>query len=105
MDPYRISIIGNIISGRTEAEISIAATDELAGIVYESDSGWCFEPNGTIGSSSALDDAIASAPAALGDDVNRRGENAPEGLTAAGFSFWLLVKSDGTSIGAPVRED
>ena len=98
MSPFRIVIVGNPATLRTEAEISCAASSELIGLVSESSEGWCFE---AIGDDAPpwREAAIEAARAALCEYVNRRGENVPEGLSLAGLSFWLMEKSDGTTLG------
>jgi hypothetical protein len=41
--------------------------------------------------------AVAHARERLSLYVNRRGANLPDGLSVAGFSFWLMQKSDETT--------
>ncbi|MEE8371200.1 MAG: hypothetical protein V3R73_03560, partial [Sphingomonadales bacterium] len=48
--------------------------------------------------------ALALARKTLQRYVNRRGEDPPEGLTAAGFSLWLMEMDDGTAMGQRISE-
>jgi hypothetical protein len=47
---------------------------------------------------------IGAAKVHLLEYVNRRGENQPEGLTAAGLSLWRMEKADGTALGIKLPE-
>jgi hypothetical protein len=74
--------------------------DEYVANVYEKPDGWKIDlyqsPRGLD-----LDEllrVVAAAKERLSGYVNRRGENRPEGLTAAGLSLWLTEKADGTTL-------
>lgn len=49
-----------------------------------------------------LASALARARETLAQYVNRRGDNPPGGLTAAGLSLWLMEMSDGTAMARPI---
>jgi hypothetical protein len=74
--------------------------NEFMATVYEKVDGWKIDlyqsPRGLN-----LDEflrIVAAAKERLGGYVNRRGENPPEGLTAAALSLWLTEKADGTTL-------
>jgi hypothetical protein len=104
MNPYELVVVGNTDRQRTEVEVW-ARSGELLGVVFEDASGWCFEAEPVNAPPAGLGTALAEARRVLEAYVNRRGEDPPEGLTAAGLSFWLMENSDGTSMGVPVRGD
>jgi hypothetical protein len=102
---FRVTVIGNVQSCRTEAEVYLSAdADAPFALVYESRSGWMVDVlDGTLGYSlTLLVDALAAARAKLEQFVNRRGENPPAGLTNPGLSLWLLKRTDGTAMGRPI---
>jgi hypothetical protein len=73
--------------------------------VYETADGWKTEifDDGLAGAlGDGLTSALARAREVLSRYVNRRGENAPEGLSVAGPAFWLMEKDDGTAMGRPI---
>jgi hypothetical protein len=90
-------VFGNIAEVRTEIEISGDRT-VLVG-VYESSHGWVVEYLGGAEDTPGLRTEIEGAKERLRHYVNRRGLNAPEGLTAAGLALWLMEKDDGTAMG------
>lgn len=98
---YHIEFFGNIETCRTEAEIYVGAkTTEPWAILYQSSQGWvieCLDSTGVPVDVAAA--AVDEARRGLNEYVNRRGENPPSGLTAEGLAFWLMEKSDGTSMG------
>lgn len=70
--------------------------------MFESSDGWHIEfypAEAACFQLDALLSAVAGAREELSCYVNRRGESPPEGLSAVGFSFWLMEKSDGTAMG------
>jgi hypothetical protein len=74
--------------------------DEFVANVYERPDGWkidLFQSPRGMDLEECLR-AIASAKERLREYVNRRGEDPPEGLTAAGLSLWLTKKKDGTTL-------
>ena len=99
----RLSILGNLQEVRTEVEISDSES-ELA-LVYDSPDGWVTEilnQQRAAHKDAELNSAIEEAREALSHYVNRRGEDVPDGLTAAGLSLWLMEKDDGTAMGRPI---
>jgi hypothetical protein len=97
---FSIQVLGNVQTCRTEAEISFAGTAEPWAVVWEEASGWQSETFGPVPVSEALaEQAIEAARRRLSQYVNRRGENPPPGLSAAGLSLWLMAKADGTALG------
>jgi hypothetical protein len=74
--------------------------DKYVANVYERPDGWKIDlyhsPQGL--DLEELLRAVAAAKEQLGEYVNRRGENPPEGLTAAALSLWLTEKADGTTL-------
>lgn len=105
---YAVSIIGNVREVRTEAEIERGILDgasALVSVVYDSANGWITEvTDEALAEEPDKDflDAIAQAQESLSHYVNRRGEDPPEGLTAAGLSLWLMETDDGTAMGQPL---
>lgn len=80
--------------------------DEFVASVYEKLDGWkidLFQAPRGLDLEECLK-AIALAKERLLEYVNRRGENPPEGLTAAGLSLRLSEKADGTAMGKNIRE-
>jgi hypothetical protein len=76
--------------------------NELLALVFESESGWETKYFGAA----AKDVSIPGLAAEIGEAqtkleryVNRRGVDAPAGLTVQGLSLWLLLKEDGTAMG------
>ncbi len=109
MNQYKIQIFSHAERCRTEAEILASLADgpltEIA-IVFETADGWETQScnNRLIDALGAVFDiAVEEAKERLRHYVNRTGKNAPEGLSAAGLSFWLMVKDDGTAMGRPVE--
>ena len=97
---FQTHICGDVTRGMTIAEIDFG--EQPVASVFESPGGWHIEisPSETI--SFPLDgfvSAVAAAKERLSRYVNRRGENPPEGLSAAGFSLWLMENRDGTAMG------
>ena len=103
---YSIQYLGHVDLCRTEAEVSLTeqkADDPLVALVYESEHGIAVEYFGRAANGGVLpglDEAVADAYAGLQRFVNRRGIAPPDGLSRAGMSLWLLVKDDGTTMGA-----
>jgi hypothetical protein len=101
---FTIEIISSVNDGCTSAEIYFG--EQLIAIVYERVEGWKVDLFvGPCGLS--LDEfvkALDAAKAHLEHYVNRRGESAPEGLTAAGLSLWLMEKTDGTAMGVNLNQ-
>jgi hypothetical protein len=100
---FRVSICGDVTKGCTVAEINWG--EQFVASVFENFDGWHIEmyPSGPI--SLPLDaflDSVRQTKKKLSCYVNRRGENPPEGLSAAGFSLWLMQKSDGTAMGVKI---
>ena len=110
MSRYSIMICGNIGECRTEAEItrdSDHGREVFVALVHESAEGWheeIFDQPAGDDEARQLAAALARARESLVQYVNRRGDNPPEGLTAAGLSFWLMEMSDGTAMGRPVPD-
>jgi hypothetical protein len=104
-EPFSILILGNVEECRTEAEVYIEgrqANREPWAVVYETQAGWGvdFLTEVTVEPSKEVaETALAAAQEALSAYVNRRGENPPPGLSAAGLSLWLMEKGDGTALG------
>ncbi len=91
-----LTIMGDVELGRTVAELCEADSGSYIGSVYEELDGWKHDiPEEHL--SPEILAAIEEAKCHLRLYVNRKGENAPPGLTAAGFSLWLLEKTDGTA--------
>jgi hypothetical protein len=74
--------------------------NEFMATVYEKPDGWKIDlyqsPRGLD-----LDEFlqfVSTAKERLGEYTNRRGENPPEGLSAAALSLWLTEKADGTNL-------
>jgi hypothetical protein len=96
-----ITIFGNVESGRTEAEVNRDGV--CVAIVYEGADGWHIE-HLEESQAQLCAKEIAMAQGNLEVYVNRQGVNPPPGLSAAGLSFWLMEKDDGTSMGAAVKD-
>ncbi len=104
MGQTAISILGNVVERRTEAEIYWVsdATEELIAVLYDTPEGWKTEVTSPTLVAEAGPDfiqAVEEARQRLSEYVNRRGDGEPDGLTSAGLSLWLLDKADGTSMG------
>jgi hypothetical protein len=100
---FRTDICGNVDNRRTEAEI--VRDGELLALVYESVSGWNVEYFGAAARDPnipGLAAEVAESRKALSQYVNRRGANAPAGLTRVGLSHWLMEKDDGTAMGRAI---
>ena len=108
MSRYSIMICGNIGECRAEAEITRDSEDGpevFVALVHESAAGWqeeIFDQPAGDDDARQLTAALARARESLAQYVNRRGDNPPEGLTAAGLSLWLMEMSDGTAMGRPI---
>jgi hypothetical protein len=102
-NPFQRTIAGNLPFYRTEAEIS-DQEGNLICIVYEDGEGWHTElcDVGFDQNDSDLAAAVSDAKAALSRYINRRGDDAPQGLTAVALALWLMVKDDGTAMGLPI---
>ena len=97
---FQIHFCGDVTRGLTIAEIDFG--EQPVASVFESPDGWHIEFSPVETAWFPLDgflSAVAAARERLNCYVNRRGENPPEDLTAAGFSLWLMQKSDGTAMG------
>ncbi len=110
MSQYKIQILGNAEQCRTEAEILACSADgsltEVA-TIFETASGWevqHLEDRLINALGATFDAAVEEAKERLRHYVNRTGENAPEGLSPAGLSFWLMEKDDGTAMGRLIKE-
>ena len=80
--------------------------DALVALVYETSHGFVVNYSGSAAANPTLpglDAAIAEARAELLHYTNRRGENAPVGLTRPGLSLWLTERDDETVIGIPLK--
>ena len=98
---FETIIVGNVDTGRTEAEIADETGNRVA-VVYEDSNGWHTE---------ILDDRIEqispsfnalmeNAKEVLSHYVNRRGDKVPSQLKTRGqLSLWLMEKDDGTMMG------
>lgn len=98
--PFKIQVCGDVSKGFTVAEIDFE--EHPVGSVFETPGGWYIEISPAKTACFPLDgflSAVGVARERLSCYVNRRGENPPEGLSAAGFSLWLMQKSDGTAMG------
>lgn len=109
MSQLAITVLGNVSTRRTEAEISwrTQADEECVALVFETSSGWQVEVNNQLrvdALGTEFEAAATNARKRLEEYVNRRGDNIPVGLTAAGLSLWLLEKRDGTAMGVPLRK-
>ncbi|HEY1188387.1 MAG TPA: hypothetical protein VGE74_12115 [Gemmata sp.] len=98
MATFRVQLFFPVDDPVACAEIVLGHT--VVASVYERPDGWQIDlyesPRGLdLGGFLA---AVASAKVQLGDYPNRRGESAPEGLTAAGLSLWLTEQADGTTL-------
>ena len=109
MGEIAITFVGNVNTRRTEAEIlwRTQTDEECVALVFETRNGWQLEISNqqradALGTQ--FEAAAANARTRLEEYVNRRGDNIPDGLTAAGLSLWLLEKSDGTAMGSPLRK-
>ena len=96
---FRIQVVGVVDDGYTSAEVYYG--DALVAVVYELATGWKVD---LIEAARGMDfgefiKTLHRAQTLLGEFVNRRGENPPEGLTRAGFSLWLMEKADGAAMG------
>ena len=108
MSQFSIVFMGNVQECRTEAEILLdrpGESEHLVALVYETTEGWqvrILDEAMAETREQDLAEAASRAAAKLREYVNRRGDNPPAGLTAAGLSFWLMEKRDGTAMGRPV---
>jgi hypothetical protein len=96
---FQIQIFAGVDDPYTSAEVLYG--EEIVAIVYERPDGWKVDlyqsPRG-LGLDECLK-AIGAAKTHLLEYVNRRGENQPDGLSAAGLSLWRMEKADGTALG------
>lgn len=100
---FTLQVVGNVRDCRTEAEIYFEGSENPWAVVYEEDSGWKSDVIGDQAPDNApTEEAVVTAIKCLSHYPNRRGADAPEGLSAAGLSLWLMVKEDGTAMGMPV---
>jgi len=100
---FQIQICGDVDRGHTVAEITYRE-HAVAG-VFETPDAWHIETFASAETALPLEDflsAVAAAKESLSPYVHRRGENPPEGLTRAGYSLWLMEKSDETAMGVRV---
>lgn len=109
MGEISINILGNVVAKRTEAEISWRTHngEKFVAVVFETHEGWqvIVEDQPLADAMGAeFRAAVMQSQKRLADYVNRRGDNLPDGLTAAGLSQWLLERSDGTAMGVRLRE-
>ena len=81
-----VVLAGNIEAGRLEAEVRNERY-ELIAIVYEDNDGWHIEQQG---SKKVPDDLLAKIKDELDSHQNRKGDNAPEGMSRGEYSLWLL---------------
>ena len=101
---FQIQIFAGVQDPYTSAEVLYG--EEIIAIVYERPSGWkvdLFQSPRELDLDEFLK-AIGAAKERLQEYVNRRGEDQPEGLSAAGLSLWLLEKADGTAMGIKLHE-
>jgi hypothetical protein len=101
---FKIQIFSGVDDPFTSAEVLYG--EEVVATVYERADGWKVDLD-TSPRGLDLDEclhAIGAAKAHLLEYVNRRGENQPEGLTAAGLSLWRMEKADGTEMGVKLPE-
>ena len=82
----KVIFVGNIEANRLEAEIRDERYD-LVAIVYEDSDGWHVERHSSTGVPGRflrkVKDELMSRP-------NRRGNDAPEGMSRGEYSLWLL---------------
>src|SRR6267154_3488336 len=98
---FETIIVGNVDTGRTEAEIADETGNRLA-VVYEDSNGWHTEilDDRIEQISPSFDALIENAKDVLSHYVNRRGDNVPSQLKTRGqLSLWLMEKDDGTIMG------
>jgi hypothetical protein len=81
-----VVLVGNIEAGRLEAEVR-NERDELVAIVYEDNAGWHIDQQG---SNKISDDLLAKIKDELHSHRNRKGNDAPEGMSRGEYSLWLL---------------
>ena len=89
-----------LLAGSADGPLTEVAT------LFETAGGWelrRFDDRLIDALGAGFDAAVEEAKARLRRYVNRTGENAPEGLSPAGLSFWLMEKDDGTAMGRPVE--
>ena len=100
---FDTTIFTNLDECRTECEISDDIS--IVAIVYEKLDGWNVNSLRAINPNERkdVDACVAVAKERLSHYVNRLGHNAPENLTLAGLSLWLMEKDDGTAMGLKVR--
>ena len=101
---YSVIILGNVERCRTEAEISDGERVVVA-IVYEASDGWHTDivVEHFNQADSDFNATIENAKETLSHYVNRRGENLPENTSVGAFSLWLMLKDDGTAMGANIK--
>ena len=76
-------------AGRLEAEVHNEQYD-LVAVVYEDDGGWHIEQHGT---EDVPDDLLRKIKDELGRRPNRKGNDAPDGMSLGQYSLWLLEES------------
>jgi hypothetical protein len=81
-----VILAGNIEAGRLEAEVRDEQYDLIA-IVYEDNDGWHIEQQGA---DRIPDDLLKKIKEDLGSRPNRKGNDAPEGMSRGEYSLWLL---------------
>jgi hypothetical protein len=83
-----VILAGNPETGRLEAKVRNEEYD-LVAIVYEDDEGWHVEEHTH---EKLPDDLLKKIKDNLNMRPNRKGDNAPEGMTFGEYSLWLLEK-------------
>jgi hypothetical protein len=81
-----VILAGNIEFGRLEAEVRNERY-ELIAIVYEDKDGWHVEQQG---SEKVPDDLLEKIKEVLSSHPNRKGNDAPDGMSLGEYSLWLL---------------
>ena len=110
MSRFKVHYLGNVAQCRVEAEVVDSKcsdkSDPTCAVVYESGDVMEVEmlPRGSeLAMDADFQRAVTDAKEGLLRYVNRRGNNRPSGLSAAGLSLWLLEKKDGTAMGVKIR--
>ena len=103
MGDYEIQFCGDVNRCCTCAEIY--RRQQFVASLCETADGWQVHIESNESRDEGLQAAVDTAKERLLQYVNRKGMDAPSGLTRAGLSLWLLQKTDGTAMGISMPEE
>ena len=86
-DMLEVILVGNLEAGRLEAEVRNERYDLVAVVYQDNNAGWHVQEHG---SEKLPADFLCKIKDKLSSHPNRKGNDAPEGLTQGEYSLWLL---------------